>query len=113
MAVVLGAGAGVWIAGFFWGFALLSCFLSSRVPKKSKPIFIAIFFALLIIPIILIVLALYGDTYPPAGPVVYEYLTHVRRALIVWAVLMLLLGLGSVFVAHIVEPIHAKAIKID
>ena len=113
MAISLGAGAGVWIVGVFWSLALFVCCLTSKVRGNALKFLIVLLFILVFLPLGLVLLALYENSYTYSGPVIYEYITHIRRALLALSFILLLVGFLTIFNIYIIKPIHAEALKSD
>jgi len=95
MAIVAGAGAGVWVAVTFWTSALILLIIAARVKLARLPL-IGAAVVLIIIPAVLILGHLFSGRIDNSKTIVYEYITHIRRSLVAWAVLFSLAALSYI-----------------
>ncbi|XP_048824305.1 transmembrane protein 218 [Lagopus muta] len=107
----LGAGPGALLLAGLWALALLLCLLLARASGAAR-------LAALLVPLCAALLSaallLYpredGSAGPPAGPQIVDTFLVGRLVLLAFMAL-LLLGCGLLLGMHLLEPIHAKALR--
>ena len=110
MAVVAGAGAGIWVAVTFWTLALILLIVAVRVKLARLPLILAAV-VLITIPTVLILGHLFSGRIDDSKTVVYEYITHIRRALVAWCVLFSLAAFNYINKSHFSFLNRAKPLK--
>ncbi|XP_021231856.1 transmembrane protein 218 [Numida meleagris] len=108
---VLGVGPGALLLAGLWLLALLLCVLLARAPGAAR-------LAALLVPLgaalLTAALLLYpredGSPGPPAGPQIVDSFLVGRLVLLV-AMALLFLGCLLLLGTHLLEPVHAKALR--